>query len=258
MNYEKEKNSSGPVETEQNAIYDFADAMALKLQGTFYESRDPRDIAKFPMLSKQAFYVMDWKKNKITYSRNIESLLGYNEEEFTMKVALGNIHPDDRRIVTRITRGIVGHYIQEIAPSADTYLTLTYRFLKKDGSPIKLFRQTGAFELSNEGNLISNWSLLTAVDFISNNNQVEWHLNTNEIDLEKFKENVYLEFKDFFTPRELLVIHGIRKGLKSSEIANELCISMATVNTHRKNILRKSNCHNKEQLLEFCGKNGIL
>ena len=131
-------------------------------------------------------------------------------------------------------------------------------FLKKDNSVVKLLRQTGAFEVSEKGEFISNWSLITVIDFISNNNQVEWHLNTNEVDFQKFRGNVYSEFKDFFTAREIIVIHAIKKGLKSKEIAEELSISKHTVDTHRKNILRKCNCSNKEQLLDFCTKNGIL
>ncbi len=236
----------------------FADDTSAYLQDKIVDETSWKNLDEFPLLSKQALYVMNWKKKTIAYQRNIEKLLGYNDDEFDFQTALGMIHPNDIPVVSRVIKGTVHHYVHSKTVEPDSYLTLTYRFLKKDKSSIKLLRQTGAFEVSSQGEFISNWSLITAIDFISNNNQVEWHLNSNEIDFLKFKDNVYREFKDFFSARELLIIHGIKKGLKSLEIANELCISKHTVDTHRKNILRKCGCTNKDQLLNFCKRNGII
>ncbi|TMU56852.1 LuxR C-terminal-related transcriptional regulator [Flagellimonas algicola] len=242
----------------QENLWQYADDISKYLQDKVVGQRNWNSLNDFPLLFKQALYVMDWKKKSISYQRNIDKLLGYDLKEFNMETALRRIHPDDIPVVSRVIKGTVHHYVHSRTVEPDSYLTLTYRFLKKDNSTIKLLRQTGAFEVSDRGEFISNWSLITVIDFISNNNQVEWHLNTNEVDFQKFKDNVYREFKDFFSPRELLVIHGINKGLKSLEIAKELSISKLTVDTHRKNILRKCGCSNKEQLLNFCAANGII
>ncbi len=250
------KPDTKPKITQEN-LMKFADNISDYLKNKNVDEATWKNLNEFPLLSKQALYVMDWKKKTITYQRNIDKLLGYNNYEFDFETALGMIHPEDIAVVSRVVKGTVHHYVHSKTVEPDSYLTLTYRFLKKDGSIIKLLRQTGAFEVSNKGELISNWSLITAIDFVSNNNQVEWNLNTNEVDFLKFKDNVYREFRDFFSPRELLIVHGIKKGLKSMEIAQELSISKHTVDTHRKNILRKCGCTNKEQLLRFCAVNGI-
>ncbi|WP_422080584.1 LuxR C-terminal-related transcriptional regulator [Ulvibacterium sp.] len=251
------KSDTNPKIRQEN-LMQFADDTSAYLQDKIVDETSWKNLDEFPLLSKQALYVMNWKKKTIAYQRNIEKLLGYNDDEFDFQTALGMIHPNDIPVVSRVIKGTVHHYVHSKTVEPDSYLTLTYRFLKKDKSSIKLLRQTGAFEVSSQGEFISNWSLITAIDFISNNNQVEWHLNSNEIDFLKFKDNVYREFKDFFSARELLIIHGIKKGLKSLEIANELCISKHTVDTHRKNILRKCGCTNKDQLLNFCKRNGII
>lgn len=240
-------------------LMDFAQTISHQLLNKKTEQKRLHQLENFPLIpGKQAIYLMDWKQNKVTYQRNIELLLGYSPKEFNNNIIHTRIHPEDIAIVSRVIKGIVNHYINYNCTGIKTYLTITYRLLKKNGKAIKVLRQSGAYEIFENGSLISNWSLITDIGFISNNNQVEWDVNTSEVDRQKFKDRVYLEFKDFFTARELLIIHGIKKGMKSIEIADNLHISKSTVDTHRRNILRKCNCSDKEQLLNFCICNGIF
>ena len=48
--------------------------------------------------------------------------------------------------------------------------------------------------------------------------------------------------QELFTKREREIIKSIVEGKASSQIAEELSISVHTVSTHRKNILAKANC----------------
>lgn len=58
--------------------------------------------------------------------------------------------------------------------------------------------------------------------------------------------------------RELEIIKLITEGKTSSEIAELLFISEATVKTHRKNIFKKLKIHNTSELLNFVLNNGII
>ena len=51
--------------------------------------------------------------------------------------------------------------------------------------------------------------------------------------------------------REIEIIRQIKKGLSSKEIANELNISIKTVEVHRYNILKKLNLRNAASLINF-------
>lgn len=207
---------------------------------------------------KQALYVNNWQQNNISYMRNVQKLLGYPKEIFSSEVVHGNIHPEDLDVVSRIIRAVVDHYTTKALVSTDSYLLLTYRIRKYDGSYLKILRQSGAYQSDKEGYLISNWSLITDIEFISNNNMVEWELNGREFDRDSFRQGIYREFQNFFSKREKEVIQHLTLGATSKEIADKLFISLHTVHTHRKNILRKTNCTSKEQLVSFCKKNGVL
>jgi DNA-binding NarL/FixJ family response regulator len=58
--------------------------------------------------------------------------------------------------------------------------------------------------------------------------------------------------------REKQVLHLIAKGKTTSEIANELNISIHTVNSHRKNMLKKLNLKSPVQLVTFAIEQQIV
>lgn len=61
-----------------------------------------------------------------------------------------------------------------------------------------------------------------------------------------------------FTPRELEILQLIAQELTTLEIAERLFISENTVETHRKNMLRKSDSKNWPGLIAWAYKQGIL
>ncbi len=55
-----------------------------------------------------------------------------------------------------------------------------------------------------------------------------------------------------------LIVQCIGKGMSSKEIASSLFISVATVNTHRQNMLRKCEVSNTTALIEKCKELDLL
>lgn len=58
--------------------------------------------------------------------------------------------------------------------------------------------------------------------------------------------------------REVEVIKLIALGLSNKQIADKLCLSLHTVNTHRKNILQKLKVNNTAGVVMFAVKNNLL
>lgn len=57
--------------------------------------------------------------------------------------------------------------------------------------------------------------------------------------------------EDVPTEREITVLKHLAKGSGTKEIAEDLCISFNTVETHRKNLLKKYDCKNTVELIYF-------
>jgi DNA-binding CsgD family transcriptional regulator len=238
----------------------FSTEIADFLQYRGFKVQKFNHIKRFPIVvGKQAMYIMDWQKSQLVYSRGIKKMLGYNRMEFTMQLALNCIHPEDLDVVNNIHRGVINLAINTDVKVQKLYLNITFRLLQKDGRYIRVMRQSSPYHTDEDGKLLSNLSILTDISFMkTNSNLVEWELFADKLDVSKFKQNVYKEFINFFTPREKEIINLIQNDFTNQEIASRLFISTHTVVSHRKNILKKSNCHNSKELLTFCELNGII
>ena len=65
------------------------------------------------------------------------------------------------------------------------------------------------------------------------------------------------DFTDL-TPREIEVVRLVAEGLSSNLIAEKLSLSSHTINTHRKNIMRKLQVSNSSELVVQAANAGIL
>ncbi len=60
------------------------------------------------------------------------------------------------------------------------------------------------------------------------------------------------------TEREKEVVRLVAEGLSSREIAERLCLSVKTVDTHRANILEKIGAHSSAELIKYAIREGIV
>ncbi len=60
------------------------------------------------------------------------------------------------------------------------------------------------------------------------------------------------------TEREKQVLTLIAEGLTGREIAEKLCLSEKTVNTHRANIMEKLKIHNRAELVKYAIREGLI
>jgi DNA-binding NarL/FixJ family response regulator len=60
------------------------------------------------------------------------------------------------------------------------------------------------------------------------------------------------------TQREREILKLIAEGYRNKEIAEELCISVKTVEKHRSNLMEKLNLHNVQALTAFAIERGLV
>ena len=70
----------------------------------------------------------------------------------------------------------------------------------------------------------------------------------------KKEDPTYVEL----TPRELDILKLVCEELNSQEIAEKLCISVHTAETHRRNILSKAGCKNSIGLVKYAIENELI
>ncbi len=60
------------------------------------------------------------------------------------------------------------------------------------------------------------------------------------------------------TPRELDVLRYIARGYTNRQIAEELCLSVRTVESHRANLMDKLNARGRVELVRYAREHGLL
>ena len=63
---------------------------------------------------------------------------------------------------------------------------------------------------------------------------------------------------DGLSERERQVLTLIAEGKTGQEVADELFISVNTVQTHRSHIMEKLNLHNRSQLIRYALRKGLI
>ncbi len=67
-----------------------------------------------------------------------------------------------------------------------------------------------------------------------------------------------MDIRPLLTAREMQVVELIDKSYPNVQIAYALAISIRTVETHRKNIFKKTGCHNALALVKWAYTNNVL
>ena len=217
-----------------------------------------RNFEVFNIFQDECLYVFDFNSNKIVYNRGFKNLLGYSDDEITFDFIIRNIHPDEAEIVSRIIRAAVVYCLENPKNSSNNLLTMKYRRKRIDGTYIHILSQSSIYERGENGEISKSLARLIDISFIDNDENINWTFNATNLNKKAFRQKINNVYADFFTKREVEIIFKIEKGLTNKLIGENLKISVLTVATHRKNILKKSNCHHSNDLIRFCKEIGVL
>lgn len=203
-------------------------------------------------------YVLNFSLNAITFVKGMKDFLGFDDDKMTIERYIGLIHPEDGDLVARIGKESILHSYANPNNNGDNVLYISFRIKNKRGAYLKVLSQSSVFELDKKGNMISSLVKVSDLSFMGDSKVVKYKFLASNLDEEKFRRNVFGAIYELFTTREMDIIREMDKGYSNHEIGRILGISVHTVSTHRKKIMKKSGCHSAEELLLFCRKNGVL
>jgi len=193
-----------------------------------------------------------FKREHIYVSENIEKVLHINSEK-----AIGNPEYINEKIDKDDFLKLQGtgvyflKYALSLSPSIRKLCKLVneYRILNEKGNYIRVIEHHIVLEHDIHDNI---WLSLGIID-ISPDQSPNTEFCSRLIDTHSDKiYNFPLDDKEtMLTAREKEILSLISKGLISKQIADKLCISVNTVNTHRQKILEKLNVVNTFEALKY-------
>ena len=214
------------------------------------------------------YYVIDSPTLTLEHiSESIHPVLGIPLHQANLQELIDSLHPEDLDFFLRC-EDVVAHFLQHIAPADKVCLykiVSSLRHIRRDGTPVTLLKQTQVLDATAEGSLLKVLGIHADISHITRLpprtlSFIGLDGEPSYMEIDVFGENVFERFIPYqytidevpYTARELEIIRLLARGNSSSEIACALNISGQTVQTHRKNILKKSPVRNTTELIEFC------
>lgn len=201
------------------------------------------------------------KLTHLYHSENYGRMLGYdfktleNGDEFIDS----RKHPDDAK--SSMQMGI--HYLKRVFEQPkdqrkDFKMVSEFRMMNAENRYIRVSERFQVLEMDDNGNI---WLVLSVLDLAADQNpQLPYraqaiNFQTGEVlayEPEGLKEQSPLSV------REIEVLNLISSGKLSKEIADQLNISVHTVNTHRQRIIEKLNVGNSIEAVNTAARIGLL
>jgi DNA-binding NarL/FixJ family response regulator len=112
-----------------------------------------------------------------------------------------------------------------------------------------VLKSSGIAELENAIKEVAKGEIYFSAELVK---QIITNIKTDKAKTESAKD------KDLLSTREIEVLKLIAAGLSNDEIADKLNISLATVKSHRANLLNKTNCNNTASLVIYAIRNKLF
>lgn len=206
-------------------------------------------------------------------SPSVKSILGIEPDEFSVESFAERVHPDDYAFVLRC-EDMVGHFLQNCIPTEKkTRYKVSYSLrlnTRKQGYRVFL-TQWLVLQACPEGSLLKIFGVHSDIGHITpipkrKLSFIGLEGEPSFLDIDVLSNQAFEDYQPYplpespmpYTSREMDIIRLLGSGLSTADIASQLNISAQTVNTHRKNLLRKSGCNNATELVVQCLKAGYI
>lgn len=209
--------------------------------------------------NKQFFYVGDVINLKIEFSsQSCSNLIGIQAEELNPYHIFTITHPDDllRHSITRAHIVKLAHliYVQE---KGYKFMSTNLRFKNLQGSYTNFLVQAYTWYSKVPGTVYCLF-IKTDISWFGDIRHGHNSYVGDDISYFKYPDEKLIMTGNVFSDREFEILKLIEAGLKSEEIADKLFLSVHTINTHRRRILKKTGSSTMFELLHELKENGAL
>lgn len=206
----------------------------------------------YDIFQKRYVFVRNRFKELIDYDEKVATEEGY---PFFFRL----MHSDDIPFVLDTCIRAI-EFMQKIPNEQrkDFKTIFEFRLSNKQGKHIRFIQQMVNLELDLKGNM---WLILILMD-VNPNQQDSKSLLSSTMNMKTGKVYQFTEDKDDkksqLSKREIEILGLISKGMASKEIAEQLFISVNTVNNHRQRIIEKMDVNTTSEALTYAMRIGII
>jgi DNA-binding CsgD family transcriptional regulator len=208
----------------------------------------------------QFFYIADLIQVKVLYaSKRCKEMIGIEPSELTFYHLFEATHPQDMRR-NSLGRAKVLKMAHDLFVAGKGYKIVSTNFRVKNeaGSYAELLMQLYLFYSIVPYKSAYLLKIHTNIDKFSKIKHGYHYYLGNDLSYFRYPDEKLLQTGNIFSDREFEIIRLVESGLSSEQIADKLFLSLHTVNTHRRNILKKTGKAHISELIYDLTERGLL
>jgi DNA-binding CsgD family transcriptional regulator len=246
---------------------------ANKIWHRFTKDATDKDIAIPLTIHKQLlslfhvgdfyYYVFNVKTCAFEFiSDDITLVLGYDPAEVDVPFLLSRIHPEDQPYFLNFENK-AADFFSSLKPQQilNYKVSYDYRIQKKDQTYIRILQQVFTIQLHDDQRVVKTFGIHTNITHLKKSGEPVLSfigLNGEPSFMDVRVKKLYSPSPFSLTRRERDILSLLVSGKKSEQISKHLFISKYTVETHRKNLLRKTGCTSTGALTSMAVQKGWL
>jgi len=185
-------------------------------------------------------------------SPHTEAVLGVAPANFTLEYLLENIHPDDHPYFLNFEHFVADFFSKLTVEKICNYkVRYDYRIRKSNGDYIRILQQVVTIEHDENGAVLRTLCVHTDISHLKENSKPVLSIIGLEGEPSYINIDVAQKYipSAFLSPRDRQIINLLIDGKLSKEIAFELSLTLQTVETYRKTLLKKTNTKTTAELI---------
>ncbi len=249
---------------EANKIWDrLSESEEQAIESLQIELNLYKKLLVFFQIGESCYFIYSFQLGLFDFvSNEVEDLLGYAREDITSQLYLEIIHPDDRLWFLNCQE-TAGQFLLGLSPEKQMKykMRFDFRMLRKDGKYIRVMMQVVVAQNDLNGKILRTLIILTDISHLKKHGRsimsyigMDGEPSYLDVDI----KSSFSAEKETLSDREKEVLYMLIDGKNSKEIADELCLSKHTIDSHRKNMLRKTKTLNTAELINKAITNGLI
>ena len=237
-------------------------------KNTNYREKWLKKMAFLESISAQssaALLLHDVSANRYLFMSDRKKLLGnYNPADFTSETGVdfsfSNIHPEQRSAALLIQLKLISYCIEHPYTCLNNIVgNMTFLYKRKSGEYFQILQKSMVVETDENGYPLLYLRYLFDISHLlrpsvgliitSPDEILIWIYSTSKKCLEQV---------NLLSLQEKKILVLLAKGKHSKEIADMLFVSHHTIDTHRRNLLKKTNCIDTTALVSFAKMTGLI
>lgn len=213
------------------------------------------------------YFILDFENLEMNIvSDSVKSILGIEPGKYTVRTILDIVHPEDIEKLHEKEQAAGDFLFNRIPGEHIPHYKVVYllRLKHTDGTYKTILHQSKTILMSEDGKIQKvlvihtdvtylNMPIDHRISFVSNTLPSYHSLRVGE-SIDQLKNSC----SDLLTTREKEIIKLLSQGKNFNEMAKLMCLSPHTINTHKRNILKKTNSRNTTELVARCIREGAI